>query len=111
MIIHTPAPIEELTAIVGTRGIVIAGRAIATGGPDCFAGWYEPATGDECLPNNIVRVDRAFTIEEHEVTRSVADDLFHAGHQVVVCDKDASGNDVPIEDGTMPIRYQMNHSH
>jgi hypothetical protein len=105
MIIHTTAPLAELAAFVGTRGNVTAGTAIKTGGPDCFAGWYEPADTPECLPNNIVTVDVLTDAQ------SIARDLLLAGHQVVVCGKDDAGNDVPIEDGELPIRYQMNHTH
>jgi len=105
MIIHTPAPIAELTRIVGGTANVIAGTAIKTGGPDCFAGWHEPADRDDCVPNNLVET------LSMEIAERVAQDLYDAGYQVVVCARDSAGNDVPIEDGTMPIRYQMAHAH
>lgn len=105
MIIHTTAPIAELTAIVGSRGNVTAGTAIKTGGPDCFAGWFEPADRSDCLPNNLV------TLDDPDVAEIIALDLFNAFHQVVVTRVDDDGNDEIIEDGSMPIRYQMAHSH
>jgi hypothetical protein len=103
MIIHTTMPIAELRTLVGDRGVVTLSTAIRTGGPDCFAGWREPADKPDCLPNNIV------TVDSPDVAEIIALDLMNAFHQVVVTKVDDDGNDVVDEE--MPIRYQMNHTH
>lgn len=104
MIIHTTAPLTELAGLVGARGNVTAGTAIATGGPDCFAGWFEPAVDDgDCRPNNIV------TIETRAVTEEVAQEIWDTGCQIVVTGLSDAGDDVV--DPTMPYRYEMSHTH